>query len=469
MAIRLLPHVALALALASALGGCSKSQAREEQSFTNEVRRREAVRVRTVPIEQREMVRTTTTTTTIESEKEIEIFPRATGVVSAILVEEGDRVEAGAVLAELDDREALVTVREAELSLKEAREGIAKMELAREEAAERLERARLTWEQSVRDVERNESAGLISRSELDQLVLTRDQSYRDLQAARLALDSSAQDEQSSRTAVEKAQVTLERQQLNASYTKIYAPFTGVVATRSIKVGDAVSASASAFVLTDTENLRAVFARPQRDLPLFRRGTKDDDEGTPPIEIRVEAEAIPDREYRGEVRLVSPTIDAASGSFRVTVGLSGDEDQDSNGLRLLPGMLVRLQIVTDRHPEALVVPKRALRREGDVNFMFLLEDKTARRVSVREGFSDDEFVEIVSDDERVRPGVLVVAVGNRDLEDGDEVEPEAWGAPDEEADRGSAEQPEPGPQADDPAADADEDTSSDTATAEQEAE
>ena len=95
----------------------------------------------------------------------------------------------------------------------------------------------------------------------------------------------------------------------------------------------MSSAASAFVLTDPENLRAVFARPQRDLPMFRHATMPlaDGAGEEPgsgIEIRAHTEAIPDRTFTGRIQLVSPTIDPASGSFNVTVGFDPDEGAES---------------------------------------------------------------------------------------------------------------------------------------------
>jgi hypothetical protein len=89
--------------------------------------------------------------------------------------------------------------------------------------------------------------------------------------------------------------------------------------------------------------------------------------------------------------------------------------------LLPGMLVRLSIVTERHPDALVVPKRALRREGDRNLLFVVRDGLAREISVSEGFSDDEDVEVMPlEAGALKSGEPVVVVGNRDLEDGVQV-------------------------------------------------
>jgi membrane fusion protein (multidrug efflux system) len=140
----------------------------------------------------------------------------------------------------------------------------------------------------------------------------------------------------------------------------------------------------------------------------------------PLEIRAVPEALPGSVFRGELQLVSPSIDPQSGSFRVTV-LMGPPIDGPKDAHLLPGMLVRLEIVTERHPDAFVVPKRALRREGEQNLVFVLDGTIARRVEVIEGFSDDASVEVRA----VTPGGItagrrVIVVGNRELEDGAEV-------------------------------------------------
>jgi hypothetical protein len=89
------------------------------------------------------------------------------------------------------------------------------------------------------------------------------------------------------------------------------------------------------------------------------------------------------------------------------------------------MLVRLSIVNERHPQVLAVEKRALRREGESSLLFVADQGSARRVEVREGFSEDLMVEVIPlQGSRLAAGESVVVVGNRDLEDGMALELEA---------------------------------------------
>ncbi|MDP6386789.1 MAG: efflux RND transporter periplasmic adaptor subunit, partial [Planctomycetota bacterium] len=343
------------------------------------------------------------------------IFPRSTGVITSILVEEGDRVEAGEVLAVIDPRDAQASLADAQIALKEAHEATSRLALTRDEADQRVARSRLAWEQAQREVQRNEEAGLLSEVDLDKLRLARDTSEHDHLATKLSAQISQQELERQKTVIERAELTVQRQELALSHTQIVAPFTGILASRAIKVGDSAGGTAAAFTLTDPDNLRAIVYRPQRELSFFQNSS---DLST--VEIRVQPEALPGQVFKGTINFLSPTIDATSGSFRITLSLD-QSTTESAGPRLAPGMLARIDIVTERRPNALVVPKRALRREGDSQFLFVVRESKAVRLRVEEGLSDDEYVELVLADEgSIETGEAVIVVGNRDLEGGEDV-------------------------------------------------
>jgi len=406
-----------ALLLCPACGGASPSK--EPQAAA--LKKREAARVRAEPVAQHEMVRTLESTTVVESEKEIKLFPRASGTLVELFVEEGSIVKLESLLARLDPREAQAKVDEARVAVKEAQDSDARLLIMQREAAGRVESTRLSMEQKLREYDRNaKAAGVISEQVLDQLRLARDTAKSDYESAKLAEERAQADARAAKTSQEKADLALKRAQLDLSYTDIVAPFAGVIAQRSVRVGDQVGPATQAFVLTDIENLRAVFYRPQRELALFLPvGNTQDTLGA--IEIRASAEALPGVQFRGRILRVSPSIDAQSGNFRVTVRLEPATEKDAAHM-LLPGMLIKLSIVTDRHPGALVVPKRALRREGEANLVFVVREGKARRVEVEEGYSGDDEVEILPRNGlTIAAGEPVVVVGNRELEDGAEVE------------------------------------------------
>jgi len=441
-------------------------------------------RVRVVAVERLEMDQVLETTSTLESEREIQVFPRMAGVVVEVLAEEGDDVEAGQVLARLDDRDQALAVSDAKVGLEDAKNAAQRADLAVLEAEKRVESAQLAADQAERDHERNLElfqgggedqkgrVGLVSQQALEASRLARDNAKYDHEQAKITLSRSKLEAEASKTAVERAQVALQRAQLALDHTRILAPFAGAIAQRKVRLGDTVGAAQAAFVLTDLRALRAIFYRPQEELELFARRAGDTDAESTRLAFTATAEAFPGREFGGQIQRISPTIDAQSGQFRVTARI-GSEDGVA---RLLPGMLVRMHIVTDRHPEALVVPKRALRREGERRFVLVLEPiaakgpvatsepdpastapakpapsaslagavdagtpspapssdaatHTVHRVDVTEGYADDDDIEVEPVKEgTLPPGKLVVLVGSRDLADGDAVRIDQGDAP-----------------------------------------
>jgi membrane fusion protein (multidrug efflux system) len=367
------------------------------------------------------MRRVLSTTSVVESERQVTILPRTSGVVTELRVEEGDAVEAGEVLAVLDQRDARAALEETRLALTEAEDNVARAALARREADAAAEGLRLAHEQAQRRHERNARAGLISDQELEQLAFDRDSALRQFETSKLSAERAALDERAAATAASRAQLACDRAEVTLSHTEISAPFTGVIARRDLRVGDNAGPATTAFVLTDLERLRAVFPRPQRELAVFAAlGSAADGSGAAGGDARIlaRAEAIPGLEFPGVIERISPSIDSASGSFRVTARLLPHPD----GTSLLPGMLLRLEIVLERRPDALVIPKRSLRREGDVTVVFSVRDGVARRVEVTPGFSEGDWVEVIpSESGALEVGQVVVEVGNRDLEDGAEVE------------------------------------------------
>ena len=430
---RIRPLLAL-LIVAPTLPGCGGGAGGPAKEAEASLRKRELPAVRVAPVERRVMERVLETTSKLESEREIQVVPRIAGIVQALHAEEGDLVEVGAELCTLDDAEPALALKDAEVALEEAENALDALRLAVREADARVQRTQTALEQAVRDHERNQRlfqgeqvASALSLSALEASQLARDNAQADRVDADLRRERAQLDLAAGETAVARAAITLERARVTLAYTRITAPFAGVVAQRSVKVGDSVGPSTTAFVLSDTTLLRCVFSRPQEELELFARVGTQNGEGR--LSLSATADAYPGRTFGGWIERISPTIEAASGQFRVTGRL--ECVQDGGRVRLLPGMLVRLRIVTDRHADALVVPKRALEREGERRYVWVVRADQARRVEVAEGYSDATWVEVVPvAGAELAPADSVIVVGARDLAEGDAVRVDAAPEPGE---------------------------------------
>lgn len=197
------------------------------------------------------------TTAVLEARNAATLVARRAGPVVRIACEEGDWVEAGATLAQLDDREARLAVQKAEVAAEVAQR---EMERARELA----------------------SRGFLSEQEQD------DRSLR----------------------LRTAQVELEQARHELSLTSVRAPFAGRVVTRSIQVGENLGAGDPCFDLAEFSPLRARIYFPERDLPRVRVGQ----------EAELTFDAAPGEVHRARVALVNPVVDRANGTFKVTLEL-----------------------------------------------------------------------------------------------------------------------------------------------------
>jgi membrane fusion protein (multidrug efflux system) len=195
------------------------------------------------------------TTGAIASDAEARVLAKTSGEVIEVLVEEGDFVAAGQVLARLDgDR--------------------LRLEVAHARAV--LDKVTKDYERNLQLLEKN----LVSASSVESL----------------------------RFDLESLRASFELKKLDYNYTSIRAPIAGVISSRDIKLGQSVDANATTFRVTDTSRLVAYLKIPQNEMAKFSAGHISD----------VHVDAMPDNSFAATIALISPTIDTTNGTFRATI-------------------------------------------------------------------------------------------------------------------------------------------------------
>jgi membrane fusion protein (multidrug efflux system) len=333
----------LVVALATTLAACSGAPAGTAAKDAAP-----AIPVEVAKVTRGEMLARYTGTATLEAEADAEVIARAGGEVERVLVEEGDRVREGQVLAVLDGRQL-------RLEAAQARAQFAK--------AERDYRRQLELHQK----------GLVSAGAFEGLKF-------DFENLRAAYDLA---------------------ELQLSYTEIRAPFAGLVATRHIKVGQNVAQGAKTFRITDPTPLKASVFVPERELARLAPG-----------QLAVaQIDALGGRTFPARVTLVSPAIDPATATFKVTLQFA-----DEAGV-LKPGMFARVGIVFERKPAALQVPRVALIEADGAASVFVVQDGKAQQRAVTTGLADGGQIELT---QGVTAGDDVVVVGQNGLKSGNAV-------------------------------------------------
>jgi membrane fusion protein (multidrug efflux system) len=344
-----------------------------------------SVPVETEAVTRRSISASYSGTATLEPESEAEVAAKISGVLLKLLVEEGDQVKAGQVLARLDDENPRLNVSKARATLK-------KLENDFQRSSEMFERKLLSVEQN-------------------------DKIRYDLETQR---------------------ATFELAQLELSYTNITAPISGVISRRMAKVGNYIQVNQALFKIDNFDPLLAVLNVPERELSTLRADQR----------VGMQVDSIAGEVFEGRIQRISPVIDSATGTFRVTC-----EFRDTSG-RLKSGMFGRLEIVYANHADVAAIPRAALVEEDGETAVFVVvagsslsaeeqeklikakqggeegkkvdPDKekpplpawVAKRRLIKVGYGDSNFVEVL---EGLEENERVVTLGRSAVRDGTAVQ------------------------------------------------
>jgi membrane fusion protein (multidrug efflux system) len=279
----------------------------------------------------------------LQAERWVEVVSRVQGLAANLLTEEGDRVKEGQLLLNLEKEELRLQLEQAKVALQQA-----------------------------------------------QGTYDRTKALQDRQMV------SQQEYENARNQLDNTQVTLREVQLRLDYADIRAPIDGVVMLRSVEQGDLVRTNQVVFAVADLEPLQARIRVPEKRMTQVQVDQ----------EARIMVDPVPDRVFPARVRRISPGVDPASGTVKVTL------DVPSEGV-LRPGMFATVRIITDSRTDALIIPKKALLLETDEDDVFVAREGKAQRVRIELGYTDGDRVQVVSG---LEEGDQVVTVGQEGLKD-----------------------------------------------------
>ena len=215
---------------------------------------------------------------------------------------------------------------------------------------------------------------------------------------------SEEDIEVARREHEAAERAYARAELDLSRTVVRAPFSGTVVTRHLDLGATVTDGTAIYDVADLQPLYADVNVPERHVSRLQSGQM----------VRLVAESGVRTELEGAIERIAPAVDPETGTVKVTVAV-----RSSAGGR--PGSFVRVEVVTDTHADALVVPRSALVAEGRRWHLFRLapDGETVEQLDVELGYEEGDRVEIarVAGGGVLEAGDRVVALGASALNDG----------------------------------------------------
>jgi RND family efflux transporter MFP subunit len=281
---------------------------------------------------------------TLDAERNATLRAELPAQITGVLVEPGTPVLGGQLLVKLDD----TGIRDQYLS---AQSGLRAAESAAELAQADL----------ARD-ERLFQAGALAQRQLDA-------------SRRMALQAEA--------GLADARARQAAAALNLRRTEVRAPFPGVVATRSARVGDNVQPGTPLVTVVDPASLRLEAQVPVDQMSAIRVGT--------PVLFTVSG--ITDRQFRGTVTRVSPAVDPATRQVPLVVRLP------NTGGTLVSGLFADGRVATTSRA-GITVPTRAIDQRGLRPLVYRIKQGRIERLEVELGFEDP-----VTERTEVRSGLM----------------------------------------------------------------
>lgn len=383
----------------------------------------EALTVTVAPVTARAVRRTVRVVGGLQGQEEVVLSAKVEGRIGKLRHEVGDRVPAGEVLLEIEDRDYRLLVEEETRALEVdlARLGIDKppgteMELGK---VPLVERARRLEENSKAKYERVRRLGGAATREEQQTAET------DAQVARSNLEAAYLDARALLASVRQRQASLATREQKLKDTRVAveplsqarAKAAGlgapgreekwVVSQRMVSEGELARIGTPLLRVVLDDPLKLQAALPEREANKVKVGQA----------VEVGVEAWPGRTFLGSVSRVNPTVDPASRTFFVEILLPNP------GRELRAGMFARGDIVTGTDPGALTVPEEALASFAGIVRLFASDRGKARGVEVAMGerfaLSEGEaWVEVVPvRGGKLAAGDLVAVSGLARLSDG----------------------------------------------------
>jgi HlyD family secretion protein len=342
-------------------------------------------------VERGEVTRSVVATGKIEPLSKVEVKSKASGIVKRVLVEYGDQVKTGQVLIELDKDELEAQVREARASLQAAQASEQSMVASIERTKVDAEGPDIPFLKTA--VERQQKLleqGVIPKSNLDEAQKAYEMALNKQQASQRAVVVSRADAARAHAQVAEAVAALERAQQNLLYSTISSPMDGIVLSRDVEVGDAIS---SILVMGSQATLVATLG----DMSdVYVKGKVDEADVSKVYlnqRARITVESLKDKNFEGAVSKISPLGVEKDNvtTFEVRVSIANQTGE------LKANMSSNAEIILEEKHGVLRIPESAVIYDKERNASVEVPDATVetgkRKVAIKVGLSNGVKTEV----------------------------------------------------------------------------
>ncbi|HEY0458265.1 MAG TPA: efflux RND transporter periplasmic adaptor subunit [Pyrinomonadaceae bacterium] len=402
----------LALIIPTLFAGCgttgrSSSRTREDANSNAGSQNQETIPVTQAKAESRQVPTVIQATGSLVAEETSDIAPKVAGKVVNVSANVGQFVSQGAVIAKIDDKDALNRLAEARASVTQAQAGVRQAEARlglspngtfSATTIPEVRAASANYEQAVAELRQAESnekryrdlvqTGDVAMITYEQFRTNRDTARARVNSARQVLEAATNTARQNNEAIRGAQASVEaaRTQVATAQqavtdTVVRAPFSGFISSRPVAVGEYATSATPVATIVRTNPIKVQIQVAEADVPYVGLGRG----------VTLQVDAYKDRNFGGVVTAVNPSIDPNSRSAIVEAQIENGD----NALR--SGMFATVKITREGGTIGVFVPKEAvLNDQATQNTrVFVIVEGIAKLRTVQIGTEENGSVQILN--------------------------------------------------------------------------
>ncbi len=334
---------------------------------------------------------------------EVTVSSEIEGRVDQVMVDVGDRVGKGQVLARIVPIEFELTVEQQRAVLAQARARLGlrenETELKDVRQAAEVKKAAADLADAEQKFKRAESlleTGVIPRQQFDEA----EARYK---AAKATYDLAVQQVENLRASMQQTQATLNLANKRLRDTQIRAPFAGSVKDRSVTAGQFLRLQTPVMTIVNIDPLRVRLNVPEKMSPWVRVG----------YEVKLNIEAYPGREFAGKISRINPSVDEKNRTFEIEALVANHSGE------LKPGSFVKAVIESNKIDSIITIPANATVYLFGTYKVFVVQGNRIKEREVKLGDRLGDRLEVI---EGLQPGERIASTApGQLLKDGMEIE------------------------------------------------
>ncbi|MFN4149952.1 MAG: efflux RND transporter periplasmic adaptor subunit [Candidatus Sericytochromatia bacterium] len=368
------------------------------------------------------------TSGTIVASSEVQVMPKVSGRILSLFVEEGSKVNAGQLIAQIEHNEldAQILQSKAQLSIAQSNfqllvNGPLKTQITQSQAAVKqseynvsqikvnlshskseLERYKKLLAQSAITKQQYDNYETQTNAIIEQYEAAKQQVISAKASLKALIDGNRVEQISGgRGQVSQASASIKILETQLSNYTIKAPISGVVTKKSLEQGSMATPSSSIVTLSDTSNPEIEMNIPEKQILNISLDQV----------VEMKSSAFPDKTIKVKIKEISPIVDTQTRLVKVKASINSD-------LPLKIGMMFDCQIILRENNDSILLPGEALLTEGNKTYVYIAKNNKVEEKIVKVGIQRPEEVQII---DGLEGNEDVITKGNVFVKSGDRIQ------------------------------------------------